>query len=234
MQHSISYPTPERQAPTEPTPTVSRLRTVTGNRFPRKCSCGCGHAIPRDPEVRYVVDFGAQRPYPAYLREHSPDFGSYRGRPRDRVDLASIPGFVPASALLAKPAESKPPVELDFTTDPAHSEADISPSVEAGRPWASGQLVFNAGQFESARSGFADYTRDGETGEQLRTRVNRIILEDLEQKVLALRQLHAKLREHDAGESFAGVVARSRPVLRVTEIRLRPHVRVPPAHPGRG
>ncbi len=211
-QASIQSPTRESQPPTEPTATVSRLRTVTGNRFPRKCACGCGFQIPRDPEIRYVVDFGGQRPYPAYLREHSPDFGSYRGRPRDRVDLASVPGFVPASALLAKPAESKPPVELDFTTDPTHSEADASPSVEAGRPWASGQLVFNAGQFESARSGFADYAKDGETEEQLRTRVNRVILEDLEQKVLALRALHAKLRDVDAGESFAGVVARSRPV----------------------
>src|SRR5208282_205991 len=212
MQTSIQYPTAEQPTPTEHAP--SRLRTVTGNRFPRKCSCGCGREIPRDPEIRLVVDFGAQRPYPAYLREHSPDFGSYRGRPRDRVDLASVPGFVSASSLLAKPAaESKLPVELDFTTDPAHSEADASPSVEAGRPWASGQLVFNAGSFESARSGFADYAKDGETGEQLRARVNRIILEDLEQKVLALRALHAKLRDIAEGESFAGVVARSRPVL---------------------
>jgi hypothetical protein len=210
QQASIHYPTPERPTPTEHAP--SRLRTVTGNRFPRKCACGCGFQIPRDPEVRYVVDFGAQRPYPAYLREHSPDFGSYRGRPRDRVDLASVPGFVPASAFLAKPAESKPSVELDFTTDPAHSEADASPSVEAGRPWASGQLVFNAGQFESARSGYADYTRDGETAKELRTRVNQTILEDLEQNVLALRALHAKLRDKDAGASFGAVVARSKPV----------------------
>ncbi|MGA3022543.1 MAG: hypothetical protein ABSE66_07070 [Thermoplasmata archaeon] len=135
----------------------------------------------------------------------------FGGRTRGRVDLASVPGFIPASALLAKPAEAKPPVELDFTTDPAHSEADASPSVEAGRPWASGQLVFNAGSFESARSGFADYAKDGETAKELRARVNRIILEDLEEKVLALRSLHAKLRDMDAGESFAGVVARSRP-----------------------
>ena len=67
------------------------------------------------------------------------------------------------------------------------------------------------GQFESARSGFADYTRDGETAAQLRARVNRTILEDLEQKVLALRALHAKLRDMDAGPSFGDVVARSRP-----------------------
>jgi hypothetical protein len=38
--------------------------------------------------------------------------------------------------------------------------------------------------------------------------VNRTIFEDLEQRVLALRALHAKFRDIDAGESFAGVVAR--------------------------
>jgi len=38
MAQSIQYPTRETQTPTEPT--VSRLRTVTGNKFPRKCACG--------------------------------------------------------------------------------------------------------------------------------------------------------------------------------------------------
>ena len=156
--------------------------------------------------------FRGARPYPAYLREHSPDFGSYRGQPRAREDVQTLPGFVSASELPRPPAPTKPPAAPRPEIDPAHAEADASATPEAGRPWASGQLVFNAGQFESARSGFADYAKDGETGEQLRVRVNRIILEDLEQKVLALRALHAKLRDVDAGESFAGVVARSRPV----------------------
>jgi hypothetical protein len=205
---SINHPRQESTAPNE---TASRLRTVTGNRWPRKCSCGCSAQIPRDASIRYVVDFGAPRPYPAYLREHSPDFGSYHGRAQSRREaLASVPGFVPASAVLADQEEERlrsPP----FADDPAHTEADASPSPEAGRPWASGQLVFNAGQFESARSGFADYAKDGETAAQLRTRVNRVILEDLEQKVLALRALHAKLRDMDAGASFGEVVARFRP-----------------------
>ena len=72
--------------------------------------------------------------------------------------------------------------------------------------------MFNAGSFESARSGFADYARDGESAKELRARVNRTILEDLEQKVLALRALHLKLRDLEAGENFGGVVARARPV----------------------
>jgi hypothetical protein len=72
--------------------------------------------------------------------------------------------------------------------------------------------VFNAGQFESARSGFADYARDGESAKELRARVNRTILEDLEARVMALRTLHAKLRDIEGGENFGGMVASARPV----------------------
>jgi len=211
MQTSIQYPTVERPTPTEPAATMSRLRTVTGNRFPRKCACGCGLGIPRDPEVRYVVDFGAQRPYPAYFREHLPDYGTYQGKPRAHEDAEPLPGFTRASDL-PRPTMPKPPVAPRPTIEVAREESEATASPEAGRAWASGQLVFNAGSFESARSGFADYARDGETAKELRARVNRTILEDLEEKVLALRQLHAKLRDMDEGESFGGVVARSRPV----------------------
>ncbi|MGP8159555.1 MAG: hypothetical protein ACLPWO_08170 [Thermoplasmata archaeon] len=159
-----------------------------------------------------MVDFGALRPYPAYLREHSPDYGTYHGKPRAREDSRALPGFTPASELPRPPASPKPPIAPRPTIEVAHEEAESTASPEAGRPWASGQLVFNAGSFESARSGFADYARDGETAKELRTRVDQTILEDLEEKVLALRALHAKLRDMDAGDSFAGVVARSRPV----------------------
>jgi hypothetical protein len=190
---------------------------VTGVRFPTRCACGCDQEIPRDPSLQVVVDFGASRPYPTYLREHSPDFGTYRGgrATRARADAAaSVPGFVPASALLPHPGTTErgsSALPTAPSTDPAHSEADASPSPEAGRPWASGQLVFNAGSFESARAAFADYAKDGETAQQLRTRVNRVILEDLEQKVLALRALHEKLRDVTAGPTLGDVVARGRP-----------------------
>ncbi len=39
--------------------------------------------------------------------------------------------------------------------------------------------------------------------------MNCTVLEDLEERVLALRTLHAKLREMDAGESFGDAVTRS-------------------------
>jgi hypothetical protein len=59
MHESISYQTPEGQPPTEPT--TSRLRTVTGNRFARKCACGCGRGIPRDPTDCYAIDSGVAK-----------------------------------------------------------------------------------------------------------------------------------------------------------------------------
>jgi hypothetical protein len=213
MQSSIQYRAVEH-APADHAQN-SRFRTVTGNRFPRKCSCGCGQPIPRDPEVRYVVDFGAPRPYPAYLREHSPDFGSPFNRRPARKPADDAPAFIPASAVgapaheIESPGGATPP---SHPADPAHADSDASPSPQAGRPWASGQLVFNAGQFESARSGFADYAREGETAAQLRARVNRVILEDLEAKVIALRALHEKLRDRLEGASFGDVVARGRPL----------------------
>jgi hypothetical protein len=213
MAQSIQYPARETQTPNEQIPPTSRLRTVTGNRFPRKCACGCGFQIPRDPEVRYVVDFGGPRPYPAYLREHSPDYGTYHGKPRAVDGAPALPGFIAASELPRPPSPTRPPAAPRPTIEvaQAHEDAEATASPEAGRPWASGSLVFNAGSFESARSGFADYARDGESAKDLRARVNRTILEDLEAKVIALRALHAKLREAEGGPSFGEVVARSRP-----------------------
>jgi hypothetical protein len=98
MRHSISCPTPERPTPTEPAAS-SRLRTVTGNRFPRKCACGCGLGIPRDPEIRYVVDFGAAGPCHAYLREHSHDYESNRRHARNTEEDNSVSRLVAASSL---------------------------------------------------------------------------------------------------------------------------------------
>ena len=171
---------------------------------------------PRDPARPEVRIRGGLRRASALTRPTSastrPTSGATAGDLAPARSSTTVPGFVSAAELLARPTGHQVPgCARAPKVDPAHSEADASPTPEAGRPWASGQLVFNAGQFESARSGFADYAKDGETAEQLRTRVNRIILEDLEQKVLALRALHAKFRDMDAGESFAGVVARSRP-----------------------
>jgi hypothetical protein len=211
MQQSISNLSEQRQTPIE----THRLRTVTGNRWPRKCACGCEQKIPRDPEVRFVVDFGAHKPYPAYVREHSPDYPGRKPFERKVHPGDTFPGFVPASLLMEASKESgaacSSSAESFVPREQAHTGEESSPSPQAGRAWASGQLVFNAGQFESARSGFADYARGGETGQQLRTRVNRVILEDLEQKVIALHQLHVKLRDRLGGPSLGDLVAGSRP-----------------------
>jgi len=88
-------------------------------------------SIPRDPEVRYVVDFGAARPYPAYLREHSPDYGTYHGSRARKEGISAVPGFGPASELVREPP--KPPAAPRPTAEVAHEDAETAASPEAGR-----------------------------------------------------------------------------------------------------
>jgi hypothetical protein len=88
MPASIQQPAAERPTPTAPTtrPEVPRLRTVTGNPFPRKGVCGCGGPIPRDPQLRYVVDFSGPKPFKTYRREHSLVLGTHSDQARPRPD----------------------------------------------------------------------------------------------------------------------------------------------------
>jgi hypothetical protein len=51
-------------------------------------------------------------------------------------------------------------------------------------------------------------------GKEPGARVRSTALADVEQPVMVLRALHAKLRDLDSGERFGGVVARSRPTRR--------------------
>jgi|GEM_PF-6817275 len=110
MQPIVQYPRKEPEKSTEPT--TQRLRTITGNKFPRKCACGCGLGIPRDPEIRYVVDFGTTKPYPAYLRSTRPTTGATgpvthgRTRSMPRRFLVSAPR-ASTSASLGPPVKSR-------------------------------------------------------------------------------------------------------------------------------
>ena len=87
------------QTPTTPATQceTSRLRTVTGNPFPRKCACGCDGPIPRDPQLRYVVDFSGPKPFTTCLCEHSRDFGPRVGQLGQAIALI-VPCSVVASA----------------------------------------------------------------------------------------------------------------------------------------
>jgi hypothetical protein len=109
MQPSSSI-SEQARTPTDPTTRsdAPRLRTVTGNPVPLRCACASVGQIPRDPELRYVVDFGGPKPFKTYLREHSPDFGTYRGgtRAQSRPAGPELPGFVRASKVALEPGDS--------------------------------------------------------------------------------------------------------------------------------
>ncbi len=190
-----------------------RLRTLTGQRWPARCADGCGTVIPPGPDVRVVGDFDAH-PRKTWIPAHSPDAGTWKGNgassqpsPPDGGNLQAT-GFTPASALPAstpaRPPEGPSPPKAPPPAAPSvplallgsavgHADEEEVPSPQAGRAWSSGGLTVNAGKFESVRTGYADYALPGETAEQLRERVNRVVLADLEAQVRAMRELHERL-----------------------------------------
>ncbi|MDG7006393.1 MAG: hypothetical protein JRM86_05605 [Nitrososphaerota archaeon] len=197
-----------------------KLRTVTGNRYPARCACAarCGTDIPAGPEVKVVIDLDTSRPRLSYLPSHAPDAGTWKGNGSNGSAVPAPPtnggnghssGFTPASALpaspLAPPAPLAPPKAPEPQAPPrapvptslallgAAGASEPSPSASAGAAWATSQLTFNAGPYESVKSGFADYCRPGETEAQLRARVNAVVLSDVEFHVRAIRELHTKL-----------------------------------------
>ncbi len=188
-----------------------RLRTVTGTRFPTKCACGCAQRIPPNPDLKVVVDFESSRPRLTYLPTHSPDYGPHV--PHDTgtgAEAVQLDLFEPASAFVARaearahspPSAPRPPTPARPTPELAHASADTTASPQAGRPWATSQLTFNAGQFESVRFGYADYARDGENEAQLRSRVHEVVLAEVEQQVRAVRALHERLGDRGVGTAF--------------------------------
>ena len=64
-----------------------------------------------------MVDFDTTKPYPAYLREHSPGYGTY-GAGRAQKSANAVPDFRPASELLREPAPTA------TTREVAHADAE--------------------------------------------------------------------------------------------------------------
>ena len=186
-----------------------RLRTVTGTRWPAKCADGCGAVIPPSPNVKVVVDFESH-PRKTWIPEHSPDAGTWKTgngasapAPPSNGGNGHPGGFAPASALPAQPqdlpkapeppAQPKAPAPAPLALLGSAGVAEPSPSANAGVAWANSSLTYNAGAYESVKSAFADYAQPGESPEALRARVNRVVLEDLERSVRAMRELHERL-----------------------------------------
>ena len=162
----------------------------------------------------------------------SPNAGSSTSQPSNGGN-GHATGFVPASALPPSPPKAPDPpaqpsgptpVPLALLGSAAASEP--SPSATVGVPWATSSLTFNAGSYESAKSGFADYSRPGETAEQLRERVNRVVLEDLEGSVRAMRELHERL-----GDTPARTTSPARAAGTPSGVSSPPRMIVPSASP---
>ena len=186
-----------------------RLRTVTGNRYETPCQCGCSGLVPKSDTVKVVIDLDLPSGKRTYLFAHSPDAGKWKGNGGIGSSTTSAPsnggnghsaGFTPASALPSAPPKAPEPPAHPYGPSPvplallgSAGASEPSPNPNSGATWATSSLTFNAGAYESAKSGFADFAKPGETPEALRQRVNAVVLSDIEFQVRAMRELHERL-----------------------------------------
>ncbi len=188
-----------------------RLRTVTGHALPHQVCVrlrSTHSARPRPQGGRGLRDFPPASHLPAHalarLRSPRSSRSRERGGSRASRSLRAClrvcgPG---RSERIAAPSAPRPPTPAKPTPELAHASADATASPQAGRAWATSQLTFNAGQFESVLFGYADYARDGENEAQLRSRVHEVVLAEVEQQVRAVRALHERLGDRGVGSAF--------------------------------
>jgi hypothetical protein len=184
-----------------------RLRTVTGNRYETRCQCGsCSEVIPPSDTIKVVIDLDLPAGKRTFLFAHSPDAAKWKGNGSAPTPAPSnggnghATGFTPASALPApSPKAPEPPVvptgpsPIPLALLGSAGASEPTPNPNSGATWATSSLTFNAGAYESAKSGFADFAKPGETPEALRQRVNAVVLADIEFQVRAMRELHERL-----------------------------------------
>jgi hypothetical protein len=90
------------------------------------------------------------------------------------------------------------------SVDVQEAHEETGPGLPSGKAWACGQLSLRESSAGFCRVTFASPAMDGESEEDLRSRVNRALLADLEAQVVALRALRARL-------GYPAGVTRARP-----------------------
>ncbi len=190
-----------------------KLRTLTGQRWPAKCSDGCGAEIPAGADVKVVVDLES-RPRKAWLPEHSPDAGTWNRRGGGNGGSSTSrapagPTSSPGNGAPASPSSiSRGPSGAAPTTEEEDETPSPSPTGPAGRASLGGDRPFSSGwiTLSGARAGgpegrsmgsvhveLGDHPRAGEDLLSLTARLNAALEADLRAKVQLLVNIHRDL-----------------------------------------
>lgn len=143
----------------------------------------------RSPQARYE---GVQASYrPASASTTAPPPAAAASSPTPARTAQAPPPSPPSPP--SRPASSstgEPHVSVEV--DHAEEDGNALPS-NSVKTYAGGQISLRESTLGFCRVTFSARAQDGESDEQLRARVNRALLQDLEAQAVALRQLRARL-----------------------------------------
>ena len=181
-----------------------KLRTFTGLDKEAPCA-GCGKVILARPDVKVTVDMEGwprKRYHPsckpgAQKEEVKAPFApasqvaalSGSATPRSTPTPASP---APAAPVPAGPSPTTPQPQVDPSPIPHPKvETTNAPSLSDNRPWKILKVTISVGDYTSVQAGVADFGKEGESLEQLGTRLVSELTKDVKTELDVVHQVQA-------------------------------------------
>jgi hypothetical protein len=164
-----------------------KLRTFTG--LDKECTCaGCNTLILARPDVKVVVDMEGW-PRKRYHPACKP------GTQKEEVKAPSTPTPVapsPAGPVPVGPTPATPQPQVDPSPIPHPKvETTNAPSLSDNRPWKILKVTISVGDYTSVQAGVADFGKEGESLEQLGTRLVSELTKDVKTELDVVHQVQA-------------------------------------------
>ena len=162
-----------------------KLRTFTG--LDKECSCaGCGKVILARPDVKVVVDMEG---WPR--KRYHP--GCKPGAQKEEAKAPSTPtpaSPAPAGPVPVGPVPATPQPQVDPSPIPHPKvETTNTPSLSDNRPWKILKVTISVGDYTSVQAGVADFGKEGESLEQLGTRLVSELTKDVKTELDVVHQV---------------------------------------------
>ena len=164
-----------------------KLRTFTG--LDKECPCaGCGKVILARPDVKVVVDMEG---WPR--KRYHP--GCKPGAQKEEAKAPSTPtpaSPAPAGPVPVGPVPATPQPQVDPSPIPHPKvETTNTPSLSDNRPWKILKVTISVGDYTSVQAGVADFGKEGESLEQLGTRLVSELTKDVKTELDVVHQVQA-------------------------------------------
>ena len=164
-----------------------KLRTFTGLDKEALCA-GCGKVILARPDVKVVVDMEG---WPR--KRYHP--GCKPGGTKEEVKAPPTPPPAspsPVGPVPAGPSPTNPQPQVDPSPVPhPRVETTNAPSLSDNRPWKILKVTISVGDYTSVQAGVADFGKEGESLEQLGTRLVSELTKDVKTELDVVHQVQA-------------------------------------------